>query len=326
MDVSKKLIDYLTVAPDGYDDYSADQCSRNILDYNINENSDPDDWQMSASDIDKLVRYVKDQGSYPVLGCLITGSDEGMSAWQFSQDGFHGCGGDGLAHMNPNYTTLIAQDGSVSAGSLSHSESSEVCVCKYLLGADVDTVRTILLNLLNHDFGGSPDYSGHMYIVDLGNGKSFYGSEYFIGGKDLTNPDFLNNLLELQEGDGGNVFDFPVVRELISCETDSESPGIVADKQSTDVVSEDLSRETDLESQGIIADKQSTDVVSEDLSGTSMKEAVRAVLEVRNNITIDDLYEDLTSKGHEFSLSKIKVLLFTNKNIFQNYGGKISLK
>jgi hypothetical protein len=113
---------------------------------------------------------------------------------------------------------------------------------------------------------------------------------------------------------------------LISCETDSESQGIVADKQSTDVVSEDLSRETDLESQGIIADKQSTDVVSEDLSGTSMKEAVRAVLKVRNNITIDDLYEDLTGKGHEFSLGKIKVLLFTNKNIFQNDGGKISLK
>jgi len=316
------------VAPDGYGDYSVDQCSRNILDYNINENSDPDDWQMSASDIDNLVRYVKDQESYPVFGYLMTGSDKGMEPWSFSQDGLYGSGGMGQAHMARNYTTLIAEDGSVRVGapSLNIDEAFEVCVCKYLLGVDVDTVRTILLNLLNHDFGGSSDYYGHMYIVDLGNGKSFYGSEYFIGGKDLTNPDFLNNFLELQEGDGGNVFDFPVVRELISCETDSESQGIVADKQSTDVVSEDLSRETDLESQGIIADKQSTDVVGEDLSGTSMKEAVRAVLKVRNNITIDDLYEDLTGKGHEFSLGKIKVLLFTNKNIFQNDGGKISLK
>ena len=85
--------------------------------------------------------------------------------------------------------------------------------------------------------------------------------------------------------------------------------------------------ENDSESETNIENKQSADIVSADSSSRpSIKAAIKEMLIEKKTITLDGLIESLTSRGYECSLNQIKVVLFSNKNIFRNDGGKISLK
>lgn len=162
MKISKQIKDYITVDQNEWqmkDDYS-----RHILDYD----GENELWDSVISDADLafLQHWTEKNGQFPIIGRLTSGNSNGEYEWSFSSEG----------HAKEGMNNLIV-DGD---GSVNELSDNVECPYTYLFGDDLSTVKKALLKILFHYCGvgvvDKTELCGWLYIVDLSNAKSYYGS------------------------------------------------------------------------------------------------------------------------------------------------------
>jgi hypothetical protein len=164
MKITESLKDYLTVDQNEWvmkDDYS-----RHILDYD----GENEPWYIVISDADLefLQHWTEKNGQFPIFGRLISANSSGEHEWKFSNNG----------HAKGGYCTeSVSCD---DQGDVQESSDTFDCPYTYLFGDDLSTVKKALLKILFHNCGvgvvDETELCGWLYIVDLSNAKSYYGS------------------------------------------------------------------------------------------------------------------------------------------------------
>ena len=213
MKITESLKDYLTVDQNEWlmrDDYSC-----HILNYD-GEN-EPYYSVISDADLEFLQHWTEKNGQFPIIGRLTSVNSSGEYEWKFSKNG-HGAGGW-------NNNNLIAVD---AQGDVRELSDTFDCPYTYLFGDDLSTVKKALLKILFHNCGvgvvDETELCGWLYIVDLSNAKSYYGSmetifppNYSDGQNDSEcrkGPQDMNFYIK-----NDNEFEYPDLKDLLASES-----------------------------------------------------------------------------------------------------------
>ena len=200
MKITESLKEYLTVELSEWNTNQDNIHRTHILDWSNGVSEDPSYGFsiINHADLELLKHWADKNNRFPIIGRLTTVDSNGEYEWSFSSE----------RHAKEGMHNLIVD----ANGNVNELSDDVECPYTYLFGNDLTTVKKALLKILFHRCGvgvvDETELCGWLYIVDLSNAKSYYGST-----ETIFPPNFADGQKDSECRNGPEDMDFYIKNE-----------------------------------------------------------------------------------------------------------------